>query len=62
MTLADRVLANTVNVLSLIYAHVHFPVYTNGLKEVGRHLGCAWTDPDASLALLLSINRHIQAD
>jgi predicted RecB family nuclease len=45
---ADRVLANTVNVLSVIYAHVHFPVHSNGLKEVGRHLGCTWADPDAS--------------
>ena len=46
--LAGRVLRNTVNVLSIIYAHVHFPVTSNGLKEVGRHLGCTWTDPDAS--------------
>jgi predicted RecB family nuclease len=46
--LATRVLKNTVNVLSIIYKHVHFPVTSNGLKEVGRHLGCTWTDPDAS--------------
>jgi predicted RecB family nuclease len=45
---AERVLKNTVNVLSVIYSHVHFPVTSNGLKEVGRHLGCSWTDPDAS--------------
>jgi predicted RecB family nuclease len=45
---AEKVLKNTVNVLSLIYAHIHFPVTSNGLKEVGRHLGCSWTDPDAS--------------
>src|SRR3954447_21171579 len=38
--LADRVLANAVNVLSVIHASVYFPVFTNGLKEVGRHLGC----------------------
>jgi predicted RecB family nuclease len=45
---AEKVLARTVNVLSIIYAHVHFPITSNGLKEVGRHLGCSWNDPDAS--------------
>jgi predicted RecB family nuclease len=46
--LADKVLANTVNVLSVLYGHVHFPVLSNGLKDVGGHLGCSWTEPDAS--------------
>jgi hypothetical protein len=36
------------NVLSVIYDHVYFPAYSNGLKEVGRLLGAAWTDPKAS--------------
>jgi hypothetical protein len=36
------------NVLSIIYDHVYFPVYSNGLKEVARLLGSAWTEPDAS--------------
>src|SRR5260370_38605889 len=44
----DRVLESLVNVLSLIYAHVYFPAYSNGLKEVGACLGCSWGDPDAS--------------
>lgn len=46
--LADRVLARTTNVLSVIHDHVYFPVYSNGLKEVARHLGFEWADPDAS--------------
>jgi predicted RecB family nuclease len=46
--LADRVLQNTVNVLSFIYTHAHLPLHSNGLKEVGRHLGCSWVEPDAS--------------
>jgi len=33
--LADKVLKSLVNVLSLVYAHVYFPCYSNGLKEVG---------------------------
>lgn len=46
--LADRVLARTTNVLSVIHDHVYFPVYSNGLKDVARHLGFEWADPDAS--------------
>jgi predicted RecB family nuclease len=44
----DRLLANAVDVLAQVRSNVYFPVYANGLKEIGRHLGCAWTDPDAS--------------
>src|SRR5260370_31255304 len=44
----DRVLKSLVNVLSLVYAHVYFPTYSNGLKEVGACLGCSWSDPEAS--------------
>jgi predicted RecB family nuclease len=46
--LADRALAKAVNVLSAIHACVYFPTYSNGLKEVGRYLGCTWTGEDAS--------------
>jgi predicted RecB family nuclease len=44
----DQVLARTTNVLPIIYSSVYFPVYSNGLKEVGNCLGCRWTEPDAS--------------
>lgn len=44
----ERLLANSVNVLGLIYSDVYFPVYHNGLKEIARHLGFSWTDPNAS--------------
>jgi predicted RecB family nuclease len=44
----DRAISNSVNVLSSIHAHVYFPTYSNGLKEVGRYLGCTWTDQNAS--------------
>ena len=30
----DRVMDALVNVLSLVYAHVYFPCYSNGLKDV----------------------------
>jgi predicted RecB family nuclease len=44
----DRVLKALVNTLSLIYSHVYFPSYSNGLKDVGACLGCSWTEAKAS--------------
>jgi predicted RecB family nuclease len=46
--LVDRAVNNAVNVLSAIHAHVYFPVFSNGLKDVGRYLDCTWTAEDAS--------------
>jgi predicted RecB family nuclease len=46
--LVDKVLGRLVNALSLVYAHVYFPTYANGLKEVGGCLGCSWAEPGAS--------------
>ena len=46
--IADRVLNALFNVLSVIYGHVYFPTYSNGLKDIGRCLGCSWSEPDAS--------------
>jgi predicted RecB family nuclease len=44
----DRVLDRLVNVLTLVHAHIYFPTYSNGLKDVAGCLGCAWTEPSAS--------------
>lgn len=44
----DRLLTNAVDVLSLIRSNVYFPVYANGLKDIGNHLGFVWTASDAS--------------
>lgn len=44
----DGVLAALTNVLTIIYPHIYFPTYSNGLKDVASCLGCRWTDPDAS--------------
>jgi predicted RecB family nuclease len=44
----DRVLKRLVNILSLIFSHVYFPTYSNGLKDIGGCLGCSWTEQDAS--------------
>lgn len=37
-----------VNLLGYLRTHVFPPVYGNGLKEVGKFIGCTWTDPAAS--------------
>ncbi|MFI5387199.1 MAG: IS66 family transposase [Fimbriimonadales bacterium] len=37
-----------VNVATSVYGKVYFPVRSNGLKSLGRFLGAAWTDPQAS--------------
>jgi predicted RecB family nuclease len=37
-----------VNVAASVYGKVYFPVRSNGLKSLGRFLGAAWTDPQAS--------------
>jgi hypothetical protein len=44
----DRALRNSVNVLSAIHSCVYFPTFSNGLKDVGRYLGCTWTEANAS--------------
>ncbi len=36
------------NVLSIIYKHVYFPVYSNGLKEIAAALGFKWRSANAS--------------
>lgn len=47
-TLLDRLIAGSVNILSVIYAHIYFPTYSNGLKEIARYLGFQWSETDAS--------------
>jgi predicted RecB family nuclease len=43
-----QVVAESINLLSLIYARVYFPTYTNGLKEIARYLGFQWSDTTVS--------------
>ena len=37
-----------VNVNTYIYGQVYFPVYSNGLKAIGKFIGATWTSPEAS--------------
>jgi predicted RecB family nuclease len=44
----ERVLARTLNVLTVIHHHVYFPTYSNGLKDIAGYLGFRWTESEAS--------------
>ena len=44
----DKVLGSLTNVLAVVYDHIYFPCYTNGLKDVAACLGYSWTDEAAS--------------
>lgn len=46
--LIDQILNALVNILSIIYAHIYFPTYSNGLKDIGKYLGFSWTELNAS--------------
>jgi predicted RecB family nuclease len=46
--LLDRISSSTVNVLSLIYSRVYYPVCYNGLKSIASFLGFHWSSSDAS--------------
>jgi predicted RecB family nuclease len=44
----DQLIAESVNVLSVLYAQIYFPTYSNGLKEIAQYLGFQWSESDAS--------------
>jgi predicted RecB family nuclease len=44
----DQLIAESVNLLSVIYAHIYFPTYSNGLKEIAKYLGFQWSEANAS--------------
>jgi predicted RecB family nuclease len=43
-TTAAEAIGSSLNLLSLIFAKIYFPSYSNGLKENARFLGFEWTD------------------
>jgi len=46
--LLDQLSTEAVNLLSVIYAQIYFPTYSNGLKEIARFLGYEWSESTAS--------------
>jgi predicted RecB family nuclease len=39
----ERLIDTSINLLAIIFGQVYFPTYSNGLKDVARMLGFAWT-------------------
>jgi predicted RecB family nuclease len=44
----DKILERATNVLSVVHPHIYFPTYSNGLKDIGRFLGCQRTHQTAT--------------
>lgn len=44
----DKIIANSYNLLSVFYANIYLPTFTNALKEIGNFLGFQWSDKKAS--------------
>lgn len=57
-TAAAKAITSSLNILSLIFAKIYFPSYSNGLKENARFLGFEWTDPAAG-GLQSIVWRHL---
>jgi predicted RecB family nuclease len=49
----EKAIERPFNLLSLIFAHIYFPTYSNGLKDVARFVGFEWSDPTAAGARAL---------
>ena len=58
----DLIMQRTTNVLSLVYSHVYFPTYSNGLKDLGRFLGCRWTTECSSGLSSIVARKSWEAD
>ncbi len=56
--MADQLIARAVNLVTVIYGHVYFPTYSNGLKDVARYLGFRWSDLTASGLIALRWRRQ----
>jgi predicted RecB family nuclease len=44
----DQLLRASVNVLSVLYAQIYFPTYSNSLKEIAQYVGFHWSEANAS--------------
>ncbi len=45
---AESIIKNSVNMLSIIYANVYFPTFSNSLKDIAKYLSYRWHDENAS--------------
>ena len=54
---AAKALGFSINLVSVIFARIYFPTYSNGLKEIANYLGFNWNDPSSS-GLQSTVWRH----
>jgi predicted RecB family nuclease len=47
-SVAANAIEHAVNLLSLVFAHIYFPTFSNGLKEIAGYLGFRWSGLPAS--------------
>jgi predicted RecB family nuclease len=47
-SVAAQAIESALNLLSVIFAQIYFPTFSNGLKDIAGYLGFAWSDPRAS--------------
>ncbi len=43
-----KAIESAVNLLSVIFAQIYFPTFSNGIKEIAGYLGFTWSDSTAS--------------
>ncbi len=43
-----NVVKSSLNLVSVVFAQIYFPTYSNRLKEIAGYLGFTWSDPAAS--------------
>jgi predicted RecB family nuclease len=48
LSAAATAIEHAVNLLSLIFAHIYFPTFSNALKEIAGYLGFRWSGSPAS--------------
>jgi hypothetical protein len=44
----EAILQRSINVLAIVHSHIYFPTYSNGLKDVVRHLHCELINQEAT--------------
>ncbi len=60
-TAAQKSIKESLNLLTVIYAQIYFPGFSNGLKDTAGFLGFNWTDTDCT-GLLSIAWRHFWED
>ncbi len=47
-SVASKAIASALNLVSVMFARIYFPTYSNGLKEIARYLGFEWSESNPS--------------